>query len=416
VLYIKKNYKIILLLSILIIVFYRSPHIFLHGRFAAEEGAFFFRNSFLYGPLKGLLYVYDGSPYFNFWANLSSVLASYFPLEYSPLVTVYMAFLVQLYLFVFIIFSESNFLTGFKDKVIISLLVLIAPPMVASVWLNTLTSQVYFTILTILIFFQKEIRENFFSKISPLLIFIAGLTSILPCVLLPFFGYKYFKNKNRFNYFNFISLSIPTLVQFVLYIYVKISNLESLLDGPRYILSVNKLINYFYNSVVKSFLGRDLTQKIYFDYIDNQYKLIITFIILILLIFFLKKIFNKLVSDKTSLYLLIFFLIQSILAIYAAKFEEVQGRYALIPGILLIFLVYRMYQITYRWQKGIFVILISLSLLSGAYEFKENNKYPQFLACIEDCPNWKDEVKKWRKDNNYELKIWYYPKWTMNLN
>ena len=414
--YINKNLKIILLFIILLLVFYRSPHIFLNGRFAAEEGAFFFRNSFLYGPLSGLLYVYEGSPYFNFWANLSSVLASYFPLEYSPLVTVYMAFLVQFYLLVFIIFSESHFLINFKDKVLISLLVLIAPPMVASVWLNTLTSQVYFTILTILIFFQKEIRDNFFSKISPAIIFISGLTSILPCVLLPFFGYKYINNKNKFNRLNFISLLIPTLVQFFLYIYVKISNLELLLDGPRYILSINKLINYFYNTVVKSFLGRDLTQKIYFDYIDNQYKFIIIFIILIFLVFFLRKIFNKLISDKTSLYLLIFFIIQSTLAIYAAKFEEVQGRYSVIPGMLLIFLIFRMYQIIPYWYKGVFVILLSLSLITGAYEYKFNNKYPQFLACIEDCPNWKEEVQKWRENNNYELKIWYYPKWTMKLN
>ena len=414
--FINKNVKIILLFIILVIIFYRSPHIFLNGRFAAEEGAFFFRNSFLNGPIQGLFYVFEGSPYFNFWANLASVLASYFPLEYSPLVTVYMAFLVQFYLFVFIIFSESDFLINIKDKIIVSFLVLLAPPMVASIWLNTLTSQVYFTILTILIFFQKDFRKNFLSKISPLIILISGLTSILPCVLLPFFGYKYYNNKNRFNFLNFISLLFPTLVQFFLYIYVKINNLELLLDGPRYILSLNKLVNYSYNSIVKSFLGRDLTQKIYFDYIDNQYKLIIIFVIIGLLMFFLKKIFKKLLLDKISLYLLIFFIIQSILAIYAAKFEEVQGRYAVVPGMLLIFLTFRMYQIIPYLHKSVFIILLSLSLITGGYEYKFNNKYPQFLACINDCPNWRDEVKKWKKDKDYELKIWWYPKWTMKLN
>ena len=260
--FINKNVKIILLFIILVIIFYRSPHIFLNGRFAAEEGAFFFRNSFLNGPIQGLFYVFEGSPYFNFWANLASVLASYFPLEYSPLVTVYMAFLVQFYLFVFIIFSESDFLINKKDKIIVSFLVLLAPPMVASIWLNTLTSQVYFTILTILIFFQKDIRGNFLSKISPLIILISGLTSILPCVLLPFFGYKYYNNKNRFNFFNFISLLFPTVVQFFLYIYVKINNLELLLDGPRYILSLNKLVNYSYNSIVKFSWSRFNTKNL----------------------------------------------------------------------------------------------------------------------------------------------------------
>ena len=413
--YINKNFKIILLLTILVIVFYRSPYIFLNGRFVAEEGQFFFRNSFLYGPVKGLLQIYHGSPYFNFWANISSVFASYLPLEYSPLGTVYMAFLVQFYLFVFIIYSESNFLTLNKDKAIISLLVLIAPPMVASVWLNTLTSQIYFTILTILIFFQKEVRGKFFTKFSPLVIFISGLSSLLPCVLLPFFSYKYFKDRNRFNFLNFISLLLPTIFQSILYIYVKINNLELLLDGPRYIFSINKFINYFYNAIVKSFLGRDLTQKLYFDLFESKYIFLITIITLSLLLFFFRKIYKKVLSDKISFFLLIFFILQSLLAIYAAKFEEVQGRYALIPGILLIFLVYRMYQITHHWHKNIFVILISLSLMTGGYEFKMNNKYPQFLTCIE-CPDWKNEVKEWRNDNNYKLKIWMYPTWTMRLN
>ena len=46
-----KNYKIIFLLIILILIFYRSPYIFLNGRFVAEEGSFFFKNAYLYGPI-----------------------------------------------------------------------------------------------------------------------------------------------------------------------------------------------------------------------------------------------------------------------------------------------------------------------------------------------------------------------------
>jgi len=30
------------------------------------------------------------------------------------------------------------------------------------------------------------------------------------------------------------------------------------------------------------------------------------------------------------------------------------------------------------------------------------------LECF-DCPIWKDELEKWKIDNNYELKIWNYP-------
>ena len=35
--------------------------------------------------------------------------------------------------------------------------------------------------------------------------------------------------------------------------------------------------------------------------------------------------------------------------------------------------------------------------------------------CI-DCPIWKDEINKWKKDKDYPIKIWNYPRKTMQLN
>ena len=77
--------------------------LFLNGRFVAEEGSFFFKNAYLYGPIYGLKQILFGNGYFNLWANVSSVFAASLPLKYAPFGTVYMAFFVQFYLFVFII-------------------------------------------------------------------------------------------------------------------------------------------------------------------------------------------------------------------------------------------------------------------------------------------------------------------------
>jgi disulfide bond formation protein DsbB len=93
----------------------------------------------------------------------------------------------------------------------------------------------------------------------------------------------------------------------------------------------------------------------------------------------------------------------------------VQGRYAVIPSILLIFCIYRIFQISKNFLKYISLILILLSLLTGTYEYKINTKYPEFLICEKECPNWKNEVKKWKEDENYHLKIWQYPQKTMSL-
>jgi hypothetical protein len=414
-LFINKNFKAILLTSLLFLIYYRSPYIFLNGRFIAEEGSFWFRNAFLFGPIEGLTQVFIGSAYFNLWANLSSVVASVLPLEYAPLGTVYMALIVQLYLYNFIIFSESNFFVNKTDRILLSLIVLIAPPMVASVWLNTLVSQVYFTIITILIFFQKDITNSFFNKSSPIIIFFSGFSSVLPCVLSPFFVLKYLKDKSRFNLMNLIAISVPTIFQLIIFLYAKITGLEKLLaDGPRYILSFTKIVSYFYNVIVKSFLGRDLTQFIFDKLFNEKSFLLVIVLITILILFFLKISFTKIKQDKIILYLILFFILQSFLVIYVAKFEGVQGRYAVVPGILLIFICYRLFQISSGFLRIITFSLILLSLTSGIYEYKFNNIYPELLSCI-DCPEWKSEVTKWKNDNTYILKIWAYPQRSMDL-
>ena len=135
----------------------------------------------------------------------------------------------------------------------------------------------------------------------------------------------------------------------------------------------------------------------------------------LLILIILKFNYKKIKEDKILKFLILFFLIQSLFVIYGGKDNQVQGRFALIPGILLLFITYRFFQITEGFKKKIFALLIFFSLTTGFYEYKINNKYKQFLECI-DCPIWKDEVRNWKMDNNYELKIWNYPGKTMKLN
>ena len=413
--FLNKNYKYILILIVLLICFYRSPYIFLNGRFLAEDGSVWFSNAYSYGFLKGITQIYFGTQYFNLWANITSVIAILFPLKFAPLVTVYMAFLAQLYLYVFIIFGESNFLTNKLDKIIGVFIVIITPAMVPQVWLASNVSQVYFSITTILIYFQRENIKNFYYKFSPYLLLVSSLSSIIPCLLSPFFVLKYLKQKSKFNLINALLISIGTIFQFILFFYIKLSGLEALSDGPRYIVNFEKIFNFTYNVVVKSFLGRDLTQNIYFNFDYLQNNLILIALLIILAIIFLKASLVHIKKDKILKTLIFFFLLQSILVIYAAKFDQVQGRYAVIPSILLIFCVYRIFQISERNLRYFCSILITMSFLTGLYEYKTNTKYPELLMCMTHCPNWKSEIKQWEQDENYKLKIWQYPQKTMSL-
>ena len=408
-----KNYKIILFIIIILLAFFKSPFIFLNGRFVAEEGSHWFYNSYLNGPISGFFQVFVENGYFNLWPNIASVFATFVPLEFSPYVTVYFAFLVKIYLFSFIIFQNSIFLKTNFEKIATVLIVLVSPPMVAEVWLNTLTSQVYFTLIVLMIFFQAN-TNNFFSKSSSIVLLISTLSSITSCIFAPFFLIKYIKEKNKLNFLNLISIFIGSFIQTCIFIFIKINNLESIGESYRYNISLEKIISFLYNSVYKSFLGRDLTQSIYFGIENFLYFNLIIALSSIIFFLFIIIFFKKIIDNKILFYLIIFFIIQSFLAIYASKGMQVQGRYALIPGILLIFIVLKLREIDNFIIKSISSILITLSIITGLYEYKHNNKYPHFLTCI-NCPIWKEEVKKWRKDNSYELKIWDYPRKTMKL-
>ena len=412
--FLSKNYKVILLILIVLLIFYRSPYIFLNGRFVAEEGSVWFHNSYLYGPIKGLTQIFWGSGYFNIWPNLASTFALLVPIEYAPLVTVYFALSVKIFLFVFVIYSQSNFLITNFDKTIISLVILASPPMVPEIWANTLTSQVYFTIFSILILFLQDTKENFFNKSSPFVLFFSGSSSLLTCTLTPFFFYKYIKNKNKNNLLNFISILSVSCCQSVIFIYSKIQNLDLEGSQTRFILSLDKLVNYTYNVLIKSVIGRDLTQSLYYDFFISVNIYLLTGFIILIFIILLKYSFQRIKNDRVLISLISIFIIISFLTFIGSKMEQVQGRYATIPGVLLIFIVYRFFQLSSNHFKNFYLILILFTLMTGFYEFKLNNKYPHFLICI-DCPNWKDELKKWKLDKNYELKIWMYPEKTMKL-
>ena len=416
-LYLNKHYKLILFLIILAIIFYRSPHILLNGRFVAEEGSYWFRNSYLFGPLAGLTQINWASSYFHLWPNIASVFATFVPLEYSPLVTVYFALIVKLYLFLFIIFGQSNFIKSNIDKFFLTFIVLLSPPMVAEVWLNTLVSQVYFAIICIFILFQKNIPGSIFNKSSPFILLISSLTSLLPCLLTPFFLFNFIKEKNKLNLYNFVAILIGSSFQIFIFLYSYLQNLANdanMSQSVRFIFSLEKMFNYIYNVPIKALLGRDLTQYIYYNIFENLSILVITIIFALLfvslIIFTLKYIKN----DKIFLILLLLFILNSILALYGSKVEQTQGRFALLPGVLLLLSIYRIFQISNRSLKYLSIFLVSLSLLTGSYEYKKNNKYPQLLMCM-GCPDWKDEVSKWRKDNTYKLKTWDYPRKSMSL-
>ena len=92
------------------------------------------------------------------------------------------------------------------------------------------------------------------------------------------------------------------------------------------------------------------------------------------------------------------------------------GRYAAFPSVILLFIFIILFKsLKNKLFKYFFLFILILSLLIGFLDYRYKAKYIKLLECV-NCPPWTDEVKKWEKDNTYNLKIWPYPRKSMILN
>ena len=426
--FLKKNlerYNIFIFVFVIIISYFRSPYIFKHGRFMAEEGSKHFANVWEHGFWAGLFYVEMEAGYFNFIANFLTAISSLIAIEFSPIITVYGSLFFVLLPIYFVLFRESKLFDNNKKKIIGSFLLFITPPFVPEIWVNSINTQIYLCIGSILILFMINL-ESFQKKINHVFIFVAGFSGVYTCCLLPLFATNFYIKKNFYNFLNFLILFIASCIQFFFVLQSKISNaLPSTVLAAD--LDVNLMLNYIYNILLKPFFGRQIIHFMWENIIslflpfNYGYTLLsIFFIILIVLLFNYKKLIGFIIKDKVLLYLIFIFLIVSALVLVGAAGHYVGGRYAVIPGAtLLLIVLHMMFKTKMQKIKIAFAVLISFSLISGMYEFRPPTKnvkhqYLKYLDCI-NCPEWKNEIKKWKKDNQYIIGIWPYPRKRMKL-
>ena len=137
-------------------------------------------------------------------------------------------------------------------------------------------------------------------------------------------------------------------------------------------------------------------------------------IILIIILFNYKRIYFTLINDKILINLILIFLLITFIVIFGGLGNYIGGRYAAIPGSMIILIILQLSFIIRRvFLRTIFLTLIIFSISTGFYEFRPPTKnvkhqYIKFLDCI-NCPIWKDEVKKWRKNKDHIIGIWPYP-------
>ena len=159
ILRVNNNTKIIFFFLLILISFYRSPYIFFNGRFIGEEANHHFLFALNNNFFTNLFYYIEVAGYYNFIPNFFTWVATYVSLENAPLVTVYGSFLIILLLPYLILFRESLLFESTKQKIIGSLLLFLTPPFITEIWLNTLNSQIYLCISSILVLFMTNLNS-----------------------------------------------------------------------------------------------------------------------------------------------------------------------------------------------------------------------------------------------------------------
>jgi len=421
-----KLYKVFFIFLIFF-AYYRSPYIFNNGRFFSLDLTYYFAALSL-SFFDAITYIDYAARYINLISNISALISSkLFELDNAQFVSVYLSLLIYSIIFYLILFKESYLFKRKYQKFLGAFIVLIAPVMSFEIWLNAINLQVYLGILTFVILFLKDQNKNIlFYFIS---IAISGLSGVYACIFMPFFFLKFINIRNNFNLICFLSITVCTFIQLAI-IYTSLG--ISLLDESNTALTFSKYenisfaykfeaISFAYNVIIRSFFGSsfpiylasffnmDLQAALNNENVRNFLFLFSVLIIILSFVFFvIATVSIKDYNDKLIYLILIFlFFITSFVIIFGGVSMNLQGRYAALTGTILIFSFLHLSRVSsFNFMKSLSIILVIFTIISGVYDFRYE-KFIYYLDCI-NCPDWSEEVRKYKLDKNYILKNWPY--------
>ncbi len=381
---ISKKTNLIFLLFLLItgLIIYRGPCFLTEGVFGRDEYAFY-KFAKDYGFLKGLFFVYEGASYLKLWTNIANSVASFYSFETAKLITTYFSVVVYYVIFSYILFFNSELFLTNKHKIFAIFIVLLSPGMTPEIWMGSAHIREYFGIFAfILLFYNPKNDTNFKKLFSNILILISFLSSIWATVLSPIYFLKYFFNRNKDNFFLFLSSFIGSLIQF--FIVINYHFLKTVGTDSRFQIEPEKIFSFIYNVPVRSFFGSTIPKFLFLKtdlYMLKFFNLFVILAFIGLTIFFLIYIFKK--KDFLLNLIFISFILMSMFAMAGALTPNfVGGRYAVLPSIILIFLVFRIFLIENNLiLKNFCGILLISSLLIGLVEFRYKSPVPQLLSC-----------------------------------
>lgn len=381
--YTKKNlliFSIYALITILII--HRGSCFLIEGTFNKDEISFYnyAKNN---GIIKGLFFIYEPASYLKLWTNIANTTASLFSFEAAKIITNLFSILVYYTIFTFILFFKSELFQNLKQKIFAIFIILFSPVMTPEIWMGSDYVREYFGIFAfILLFYDSSKDSNYKKGFSHFFLILSFLSSIWAIVLTPLYFIKYFLKKNKDNFIFFLSAFICSFIQCS--IIISYHFLKSVGTTSRFQVDAEKIFSFIYNVPVRSFFGSTIPKFLFVKtdiYLLKYFNFFLFFIAIVSTIFFLIYLYKK--NDRLINLILLSFILISIFGIIGSFPPNFAGgRYAVIPGIILIFLIFRVFILERRLiLKSTFGILLLFSLLTGLVEFKYKSPLPEILTC-----------------------------------
>lgn len=145
------NLYFLMVLVYIIYLFFRNPEILIEGRFFAEEGSVFWSYALANSTLETLFFVPVTGGYMLFNANIQILLSTYFPLIFSPLITVWTSIIISL-LPSFLYFKLNSKAEENIFHLSVSIALIYLPSLnFLEVFANSINSQTYLGIASLII-------------------------------------------------------------------------------------------------------------------------------------------------------------------------------------------------------------------------------------------------------------------------
>ena len=379
----KKNFLIFsIYILIAFLIIYRGTCFLTEGTFDKDEVSFYeyAKNN---GIIKGLFFVYEPASYFKLWTNIANTFASFFSFEAAEIITNLFSIIIYYIIFTYILFFKSQLFHTYKQKVFAICVILFSPGMTPEIWMGSAHIREYFGIFAFILLFHDTKKDTNFKKIfSYILVIFSFLSSIWATVLSPVYFIKYLFNKNKENLIFFLSSFICSLIQFS--IVMNYHFLKSVGTTSRFQVDTDKISSFIYNVPVRNFFGSMIPKFLLVRtdiYLFNYFNFAVFFAAFISTIFLLIYMYRK--KDFILNLIFLSFILISIFAI-AGSFpaDFVGGRYAVLPCVILTFLVFRIFILEDNLIiKNSLGILLLFSLLIGLVEFRYKSPLPEVLAC-----------------------------------